>query len=336
MEHKQFKSKISDYVDKKLADAELVDFDKHALVCPACLLELQMTIKAVKEMKRTKAKEQDLPVNFYAKLGQKLDAADADKIKRKSFIYTPWLRAAALSFAVIFTVVMVRQITRSPEYMGNKGYDKSAAISAELPKDNTRGNAGFSRAGKKDNVKKKVVFKTASKQKKAEMPELEEVRAYDMAKTGPSTAASGAVANYNAPAAEPVMEAAPKKKAAPSMSMALGAGNDMDAYETNGDRNGPLNMVIKDKETWRTVARDSVINVDFTKQMILYVSLGEKPTAGYSVVISGVKYGTNKIQVFITQKSPQPGAVTAQIITYPVCVKVIDKSDLPVEFVFSK
>ena len=128
MDHKLFRSKISEYMDKKLSAKELAEFDTHAKVCQECLLELQMTVKAVKELKRSsRAKEQELPVNFYAKLGVKLDGADAEKEKRKSFIYTPWFKAAAMSFALILIAVMVRQITKSPEYMGNMGFDKGIA-----------------------------------------------------------------------------------------------------------------------------------------------------------------------------------------------------------------
>lgn len=246
MNHKLFKSQISEYIDKRLSAGELVEFDRHAKECPSCLLELQMTIKAVKEIQKTEAKELDLPVNFYAKLGCKLDKADAEKIKRKDLIYTPWFRAAALSFALILTVVMARQTTKSSE--------PAVKMKAVAPK-----------------------------------PALA-----DMQK--------------DAEAAMPVEE----KNAVP---------------ET---------YVIRDEATWKAYAPGNALNPDFSRQMVLYVSLSQRPSAGYSVEFADIKYETNKIIVYVKEIKPKQNSLTAQVITSPVGVKVINRSVLPVEFVFIK
>jgi hypothetical protein len=346
MNHKQFKSQISEYIDKKLSARELVEFDRHAKECPTCLLELQMTVKAVKEIKRTASKELDLPVNFYAKLGLKLDEADAEKIKGKNAIYTPWFRAAALSFALVLTVVMARQIIKSPEYIGNKGFDKSTAMQAEGSSYSAQ-KPGALEPGKKEAEEKGVTASgmkapvkiTANegglvKKRRIETFKKEKSMELDMAKEGASAEAPTAM-NFaaSAPAAEPVMS---MKAIAPKPALADMQKNEdvVMPMEEKNDASGTF--VIRDEAAWKTYASGNTLNPDFSKQMVLYVSLGQRPSAGYGVEFAGIKYETNKITVYVKEIQPKQGSLTAQVITKPAGIKIIDRSNLPVEFVFIK
>ncbi len=326
MDHKIFKSKMSEYIDKKLPDKELLEFDKNAKDCPDCLLELRMSIKAVAEMKRSKsAKEIDLPVNFYAKLGQSLDKADAEKLRRKSFIYMPWFRAAALSFALILTVVMVRQITKSPEYIGNKGFDRKSAMTAEEAPAPASEAAGLA-SGEKEMLKldKAVARKSAAKKKAARSSVMK--------------AANKPMAQAP-PAAAPAMEARSMAKIeAPARSMvAMDEEKDEEQAVPAGELSeAPMALVIKDKKTWDSYMAGKAGNPDFAKQMVLYVYLGKRSAAGYSVEFVDIKYMATKITVMVKEISPKQGALTAQVITHPVGLKFINRSELPVEFVFVK
>lgn len=62
--------------------------------------------------------------------------------------------------------------------------------------------------------------------------------------------------------------------------------------------------------------------VDFTKEKVVFISLGRKSTAGYSIQLVGetaiVSGDTATIQV-ATQK-PKPGMMLAQVMTYPCIV----------------
>jgi hypothetical protein len=57
--------------------------------------------------------------------------------------------------------------------------------------------------------------------------------------------------------------------------------------------------------------------VDFSKEMVLAVFLGSRPTAGYGVEIIGTKEANGALTVQYRQTRPPPGAITAQVITMP-------------------
>jgi hypothetical protein len=57
--------------------------------------------------------------------------------------------------------------------------------------------------------------------------------------------------------------------------------------------------------------------VDFSKEMVLAVFLGSRPTAGYGVEIVGTKEANGALTVQYRQTRPPPGAITAQVITMP-------------------
>jgi len=57
--------------------------------------------------------------------------------------------------------------------------------------------------------------------------------------------------------------------------------------------------------------------VDFSKEMVLAVFLGSRPTAGFGVEITGTKEANGALIVQYRQTQPPPGAITAQVITSP-------------------
>jgi PrcB C-terminal len=57
--------------------------------------------------------------------------------------------------------------------------------------------------------------------------------------------------------------------------------------------------------------------VDFSKEMVVAVFLGTRPTAGFSVEIVGAREEGATLIVSYRESRPQPGSVTAQILTSP-------------------
>jgi len=66
--------------------------------------------------------------------------------------------------------------------------------------------------------------------------------------------------------------------------------------------------------------------VDFSKEMVVGVFLGAKPTAGYGVTIVSATDEGNVLQVRYRETSPPPDAITAQVITHPYQIVAIPKS----------
>ena len=94
--------------------------------------------------------------------------------------------------------------------------------------------------------------------------------------------------------------------------------------------------VIRDSESWKNlwvrISEDQVPAIDFEKKMALAVFLGMKPTGGHSMHIEKIEKKKKKILVWIRQANPPKNAFVIQAFTSPYHIKVIDRSDLPVEF----
>jgi hypothetical protein len=69
---------------------------------------------------------------------------------------------------------------------------------------------------------------------------------------------------------------------------------------------------------WRAHAPDrEPPAVDFSKDMVVGVFLGSRPTAGFRVEIVGIRADPGKTVVLYRETRPPSGAITAQVITAP-------------------
>jgi protease stability complex PrcB-like protein len=57
--------------------------------------------------------------------------------------------------------------------------------------------------------------------------------------------------------------------------------------------------------------------VDFSKEMVLGVFLGSRPTAGYMVEIASATQSNGTLVVRYRESAPPRGAITAQVLTSP-------------------
>ena len=72
--------------------------------------------------------------------------------------------------------------------------------------------------------------------------------------------------------------------------------------------------------------------VDFSKEHLLLLSMGERPTAGYGISLSQEKllYSKNEAEIDIVWDEPSANAVVAQIITSPCVLLAIPKQEYKV------
>ena len=73
--------------------------------------------------------------------------------------------------------------------------------------------------------------------------------------------------------------------------------------------------------------------VDFSKEMVIAVTMGRKNSGGYAIEITGVETTRDALKVFVKRTSPAPGAITIAALTAPFHCVAAPKSDLRVEFV---
>lgn len=73
--------------------------------------------------------------------------------------------------------------------------------------------------------------------------------------------------------------------------------------------------------------------VDFSKEMIIAVFSGEKPTGGYSIEITEVEFAEDEVTIFFEEVLPEPGEPVTEALTQPFHIVKINRSDdLPVKF----
>jgi PrcB C-terminal len=66
--------------------------------------------------------------------------------------------------------------------------------------------------------------------------------------------------------------------------------------------------------------------VDFSKEMVVGVFLGSRPTPGYGVTIVSASEEGNVLRVRYRETSPPSDAILAQVITFPYQIVAIPKS----------
>jgi hypothetical protein len=72
--------------------------------------------------------------------------------------------------------------------------------------------------------------------------------------------------------------------------------------------------------------------VNWSKEMVIALFMGERPTGGFQTAVKSVTTSAKEILVSYEETAPAPDAVTIQALTQPYTVAVIPRSNLPVRF----
>ena len=97
-------------------------------------------------------------------------------------------------------------------------------------------------------------------------------------------------------------------------------------YEVSSElqSNTRLELLIKDSETWKEISNQEI---DFDEKSVIVLSLGEKPTGGYSIEIEEITEKDDLIKISAIEKYPGEGCMVTQVISYPKKEVVIPKTD---------
>jgi hypothetical protein len=68
--------------------------------------------------------------------------------------------------------------------------------------------------------------------------------------------------------------------------------------------------------------------IDFSKEMIVAVFMGSRPTAGFSTAIVSATAANGALNVRYSESRPPAGGVTAQVLTFPYHIAAIPKADV--------
>lgn len=73
--------------------------------------------------------------------------------------------------------------------------------------------------------------------------------------------------------------------------------------------------------------------IDFEDQIVVYASMGSRPTGGHRIAIPTVFEDEARIFVEVVRYAPGAGCVTTQALTAPVAAVAIERRDKPVAFI---
>ncbi|MFH1777864.1 MAG: protease complex subunit PrcB family protein [Candidatus Omnitrophota bacterium] len=100
-------------------------------------------------------------------------------------------------------------------------------------------------------------------------------------------------------------------------------------------------FVITTKEEWSAVWKKVhslqlsipvLPEIDFDKEMVIAVFMGEKSSGGYIIEVTKIIKTDKEVVVEIMEKTPAPGTMKTMALTQPYHLVVIEKSNLPVVF----
>jgi len=96
-------------------------------------------------------------------------------------------------------------------------------------------------------------------------------------------------------------------------------------------------VVVRTADEWQKLWRahaagKPVPAVDFSQEMVVGVFAGQRPTAGYSVEIVGIRDENGGLVVDYRSGSPTRDAITAQVLTAPYDLVAVPKRAGEVRF----
>jgi uncharacterized membrane protein len=95
----------------------------------------------------------------------------------------------------------------------------------------------------------------------------------------------------------------------------------------------PWRIVVRNLDEWSALWRlhagsaSEVPAVDFSTRMVAGAFSGEKPSAGYSIEITGAFEEPGAVRLFVEERQPGPGMVAAQVLSAPFHVVSLPRFD---------
>ncbi|WP_318640428.1 protease complex subunit PrcB family protein [Flavobacterium ardleyense] len=103
-------------------------------------------------------------------------------------------------------------------------------------------------------------------------------------------------------------------------------GADIQFYEILSEAN-EITMLLGDPDLRKKINEDDIKTANF-----VILNMGEKTSAGYSIGVDSVVEEADKIILTVKENSPQKGAMTASVMTYPFAiVKINSKKKIEIK-----
>ncbi len=105
------------------------------------------------------------------------------------------------------------------------------------------------------------------------------------------------------------------------------------------------NVAVTGEAEWTTLWNQMAANItpkppvpaiDFSKEMVIGVFLGIKPTGGYSIEVTRIAESADRITVYVREVSPGPNCRVTEALTNPYHIVKIETSSKQVDFSVTK
>lgn len=64
----------------------------------------------------------------------------------------------------------------------------------------------------------------------------------------------------------------------------------------------------------------------FEKEQLLVIFMGQRSTGGYSISLKTIQSQGDSLSIETYEKSPDPGAIVTQVLTYPLLILQLDRN----------
>jgi hypothetical protein len=86
-------------------------------------------------------------------------------------------------------------------------------------------------------------------------------------------------------------------------------------------------LIIRDANAWASFWSELGVGdrpaVDFTRDVVVAVAAGQRPTGGYEIAVDRVRQVNGELTVEVVETTPGPNCITATSLTQPVDVIVV-------------
>ena len=102
-----------------------------------------------------------------------------------------------------------------------------------------------------------------------------------------------------------------------------------------------LRVVIRDQDEWRELWKElfsrqqpvpSLPDIDFSREMLIVVAMGEVNTGGFTIMVDGVYEKEKQLELVVKSTGPGKNCMVTQAFTQPVDIVRVSKSDHAVVF----
>ena len=95
----------------------------------------------------------------------------------------------------------------------------------------------------------------------------------------------------------------------------------------------PRQALVRTDAEWQALWRQHEFDrerpkVDFSREMVVAVFLGTRPNAGYGVEVVNTLEKSGTLIVRYRERKPAPGAITAQLLTFPYHIVAFPNADV--------